>query len=303
MHWSGSFKWQRHFRIGYHPGMSDFFSRTLRCTLLAACLLCTTQAFASEAALALREIYLQKVDRRLAVPQQEQGFYAQQLLHELQQAGLNKLPPQYVVLVDRSPQVQALLLFWISDAGLVEFIGASPVSTGRRGGFMYYETPLGVFEHTVANRDFRAEGTENAQGILGYGVKGMRVYDFGWVRARRTWKPGEGQMRLQVHSTDPRYLEPRLGTVQSMGCIRIPATLNTLFDRYGILDADYERALASGRRFWELLPNREPTQWPGRYLVIMDSERATRPDWSQRQDMKIRLPKAKPAIAPAPAQR
>jgi len=283
------------------------YSYFFRAVMLAVWLLGATQSFAMESmmesALALREIYMQKVDRQLAVPQEEQRFYAEQLIHELQQAGLDKLPPQYVVLVDRSPQVQALLLFWISDAGPAEFIGASPVSTGRRGGFMYYETPIGVFDHTVANRDFRAEGTENALGIMGYGTRGRRVYDFGWVPARRTWKPGVGKMRLQMHTTDPRYLEPRLGTVQSMGCIRIPATLNVLFDHYGILDADYERAMASGRRFWELRADREPTPWSGRYLVVMDSNRATRPDWSPRPSMKIRLPKVKPAIIPAPVQR
>ena len=146
-----------------------------RAVILCACLLGATHAFAMESALELRGIYAQKVDRQLGVPQDEQRFYAEQLMRELQQAGLEKLPPQYVVLIDRSPQVQALLLFWISDSGVAEFIGASPVSVGRKGGFMYYETPLGVFDHSIANLDFRAEGTENAQGILGYGIKGMRV--------------------------------------------------------------------------------------------------------------------------------
>jgi len=112
------------------------FLKDFRTFLLVLWLLGTTPAFAMDSAFALREIYLQKVDRQLVVPQEEQRFYSEQLIHELQQVGLDKLPPQYVVLVDRSPQVQALLLFWISDAGLAEFIGASPVSTGRRGGFM-----------------------------------------------------------------------------------------------------------------------------------------------------------------------
>lgn len=276
------------------------YSSSFRVALLALLLLGATPCFAMESALELREIYMQKVDRRLVIPQEEQNFYAQQLLGELQQSGLEKPPPQYVVLIDRSPQVQALLLYWISDVGSAEFIGASPVSTGRKGGFMYYETPSGVFEHTVANLDFRAEGTENSLGILGYGVKDMRVYDFGWVPARRMWKRGIGEMRLQMHATDPRYLEPRLGTLQSMGCIRIPASLNTLIDHYGILDADYERDKANGRRFWMLRSDREPTAWPGRYLVIIDTNRSTRPDWSPRPSMKIRLPKVKLAIIPAP---
>ena len=69
-------------------------------------------------------------------------------------------------------------------------------------------------------------------------------------------------MRLQVHTTDARYLEPRLGTVQSKGCIRIPATLNKLLDHYGILDAGYQRAMASGKRPW-VLP-RTANRLPGR---------------------------------------
>ena len=273
-----------------------------RIFILSWLLLGATQSFAMDSALDLREIYVQKVDRLLIVPQEYQRFYAEQLIHALQQAGLDKLPPQYVVLVDRSPKVQALLLFWMSDTGLAEYIGASPVSTGRRGGFMYYETPTGVFDHSIVNLDFRAEGTENGLGILGYGVQGMRVYDFGWQRARRTWKLGEGRMRLEIHSTDPRYLEPRLGSVQSMGCIRIPATLNALIDHYGILDADYERAKANSKHFWMLKPDREPTPWSGRYLVIIDSNRTSRPDWSPRPSMNIRLPKVKPAVPQAYVQ-
>ncbi|HEX5364504.1 MAG TPA: L,D-transpeptidase [Gallionella sp.] len=278
--------------------MRQAYLNDLCVAVLAVVLLAATPCYAMESALELREIYAQSVDRRLTVPPEELRFYAERLTRELQQAGLEQLPPQYLVLVDRSPQVQALLLFWMSDDGVAEFIGASPVSTGRKGGFMYYETPLGVFDHAVANLDFRAEGTENERGIMGYGVKGMRVYDFGWQRARRTWKPGEWDMRLQMHATDPRYLEQRLGTVQSMGCIRIPAALNALFDHYGILDADYELAMASGQLFWMLRPDREPTRWSGRYLVIIDSYRATRPDWSPLPGTTTRLPRIKPDTVP-----
>ena len=132
--------------------------------ILALWLPGATQSFAAEPALGLKEIYMQKVDRKLVVPQAAQHFYAERLIRELQQAGLDKLPPQYVVLVDRNPKVQAILLFWISDTGSAELIGASPVSTGRRGGFMYYETPIGVFDHSIANPDFRAEGTGKCDG-------------------------------------------------------------------------------------------------------------------------------------------
>lgn len=280
--------------------MNRLFIKYFSVALSAIWLLGDTQAFAIGSALELREIYTQQVDRQLVLPQEEQLYYAQLLLLELRKAGADKLLSQYVVLVDRSPRVQALLMFWISESGFPEFIGASPVSTGRNGGFMYYETPTGVFDHSVANLDFRAEGTENEAGLLGYGVKGMRVFDFGWVTARKTWKPGEGKMRLQMHSTDPRYLESRLGTVQSMGCIRIPATLNTLLDHYGILDVEYELAKASSRHYWMLRPDREPTPWSGRYLVVVDSNRVARPDWSPKPVIKLRLPKVKAGNTPAP---
>ena len=109
----------------------------------------------------------------------------------------------------------------------------------------------------------------------------MRVYDFGWVQARRTWgKRGVSPMRLQMHATDPRSLELRLGSAQSLGCIRIPASLNDFIDRYAILDADYDEAIAQGRRFWVLRPDRTPTPWSGRYLVIIDTMRSSRPEWS-----------------------
>jgi hypothetical protein len=87
-------------------------------------------------------------------------------------------------------------------------------------------------------------------------------------------------MRLQLHATDPDLLEPLLGVRRSKGCIRIPASLNLFIDRHGLLDAEYERALLEGRHFWVLRADRTPAPTPGRYLVIVDSQRAARPDWS-----------------------
>ncbi len=195
-----------------------YFAESIRFAVFLMILSCATHTLALESAIELSKKFESQVDMRLSVPLEEQHFYAGLLIDALNRLEPDKWSSQYVVLVDRSPQVQALLLFWVSDTRKVEYIGASPVSTGRKGRVMYYETPTGVFDHRILNLDFRAEGTENEQGILGYGIKGMRVYDFGWVRARRTWKFGEGSMRLQMHATDPRYLEPRLGTAQSMGC-------------------------------------------------------------------------------------
>lgn len=106
-------------------------------------------------------------------------------------------------------------------------------------------------------------------------------------------------MRLQMHATDARFLEPRLGTRQSKGCIRIPATLNRFIDHYGILDADYEAALAAGHHFWVLPADREPTPWSGRYLVVTETPRATRPDWARRSSARPGPARPKPLQGPA----
>lgn len=154
-------------------------------------------------------------------------------------SAISALAPQHVLLVDRHAKVQAALLY-----------------------------------RTLPGGGWRSEGTLNGNGILGYGRKAMRVYDFGWVAQVRGWGDhAVGTMRLQVHSTDPAQLEPWLGAARSKGCIRVPATFDDFMDRRGVLDADCEQALAEGREFWVLRPDREATRWPGRYLVVVDSER------------------------------
>jgi len=51
----------------------------------------------------------------------------------------------------------------------------------------------------------------------------MRVFDFGWAQGERGWGSGGlSQLRLQMHTTDPDYLEQHLGSAMSKGCIRIP---------------------------------------------------------------------------------
>ena len=225
--------------------------------------------------------YQRSVDKRLDVPASEQRDYAGHLRDALVSAGLHDPQPQYYLLVDRSPMVQAVFVYWLGTGDTWRLIGASPASTGFAGGFEYFLTPLGVFEHTLANLDFRAEGTRNKFGIRGYGVRGMRVFDFGWVDGERTWGTGgRSPMRLQVHATDPDFLENQLGRARSKGCIRIPASLNTLLDQRGLLDAEYERALREGRHFWVLRTERQPVASAGKYLVVVESSRARRPAWS-----------------------
>lgn len=229
----------------------------------------------------LAETFGREVDRRLEIPVAEQQAYARRLGEALASAALPGIAPQYVLLVDRSAAVQAVFIYLRQPGADWKFIGASPASTGRPGTYDHFKTPLGVFEHSLANMDFRAEGTLNEQGIRGYGRKGLRVFDFGWSMAERGWKPfGKSVMRLQMHATDPDRLEQQLGEARSKGCIRIPASLNVFIDRHGLLDAEYEEAAAGGSRLWILRTDRTPVPWPGRYLVIVDSGRASRPAWS-----------------------
>jgi hypothetical protein len=215
------------------------------------------------------------------LPEEERLAYAARLQAALNAAQLSPAAAQYILLVDRSASVQAALLYWGSAAQGWVFVGATPVSTGWPGRYEHFTTPLGVFDHSPSNPDFRAEGTKNKLGFRGYGVKGMRIYDFGWVKALRGWGDHSmGVLRLQMHATDPDLAAPRLGTAQSEGCVRIPASLNAFIDRHGLLDAAYEEAVDAGAHLWVLRVDRTPTPYAGRYLEVVDSEREERPTWS-----------------------
>jgi hypothetical protein len=257
--------------------------------MLSMLLAAAAYAADDDAALALAAEYARVVDKRLEVPADQRRAYADRLRTALSDAGIGEFEPQFFLLVDRSPAVQAVFVYWLSAAGASRFVGASPVSTGHAGGYEYFITPLGVFEHTPANMDFRAEGTRNAYGIRGYGIRGMRVFDFGWVEGERTWDTrGRSPMRLQMHATDPDFLENQLGRPRSKGCIRIPATLNVFIDHRGLLDAEYERAVQQGRHLWVLRPDRQPVASQGKYLVIVDSQRKVRPPWSPLPSLRVR---------------
>ena len=255
----------------------NFVERAAMALLAGWCVV--AQAFDPVADMAL--LYTAQVDRTLRVPVDEARHYGRLAEDVFAKARVTLVGSEYLILVDRDPNVQALFLFFRAADGESQLVGASPVSTGRPGRFDHFETPLGVFEHTTANPDYRAEGTRNSQGIRGYGVKGMRIYDFGWQQVPKGWGDGAvSEMRLQMHATDPDLLERRLGSTQSKGCIRIPASLNRLIDRYGVLDADYERAQREGSKLWVFDPQRDPVPFPGRYLIVVDTEREDRPQWS-----------------------
>ncbi len=185
--------------------------------------------------------------------------------------------PHLIVVVDRSPRAQGLAVLMARPGGEWKVIGATHVSTGSTGRYDHYVTPRGVFHITGAILGYRAEGTVNGNGIRGLGGKGMRVWDFGWQRARKGWaeevgKPDSTLIRLEMHATDPDKLEQRIGHPASQGCIRIPTVMNRFLDLHGVLDAEYERAAATDIKFRSLLlTNRIPSPLAGNTLVVVDS--------------------------------
>ncbi|MDP2703842.1 MAG: L,D-transpeptidase [bacterium] len=192
---------------------------------------------------------------------------AELLIHEDQ---LKFDSSQFFLLVDRNPDAQiAFLAFYDreEEERKVVLLGADKISTGnpkRRG---YFETPVGVFENSPSNFSYRALGTKNSHGWRGLGVKGSRVWDLGWQRAlKQNNEPID--IRLLVHATDPGNGEPRLGTVQSKGCVRISARLNQFLDYYGVLDREYSVS-ENGRRV--LLKKRDPIPFFGKNVVVVDS--------------------------------
>jgi hypothetical protein len=238
----------------------------------------------------LRDVFARDVTRRLKVPAAEQRAYADRLQAALGANVLGNLSGEYVALVDRNANVQALLIYFrAAPADNWQMIGASPVATGRPGEFDHFVTPLGVFEHTPANMDFRSEGTQNENHIRGYGKRDMRIFDLGWAQGERGWgKGGMSQMRFQMHATDPDRLEPLLGIRHSKGCVRMPASLNAFLDHYGILDAEYAALVDTGQSLWVLKSDRQIMPWAGRYIVVVDSARKSRPAWAPAPGSKVR---------------
>ena len=201
---------------------------------------------------------------------------------------------QLLVVVDRNPARQELRILLAQPANQPWYvIGGSKVSTGQAARRGYFITPTGVFAHQSDILDYRALGTFNENHIRGLGLKGMRVWDFGWQTARKGWLADDdtAEIRLQMHATDPDYLEQRLGRPASQGCIRVPARMNRFLDFHGVLDADYERAAGDDARFAAiLLPEREPTKLAGDLLVVVDSSSAARA---------LPASRARPAVAQA----
>ncbi len=180
--------------------------------------------------------------------------------------------PQVVLLVDRSPAVQRLWIVLATPGRAWEALGSVHVSTGKPGRKEHFRTPVGVFDNDGAILGYRALGTYNENHIRGIGIKGMRVWDFGW-QTTDDWRTKNAPMavRMEMHATDPANLELRLGRWDSEGCIRIPSTFNKFLDNSGLIDAKLREAAQTDRRYAALLPKAVPNGLAGSVLVVVDT--------------------------------
>ena len=227
-------------------------------------LLSAAAAFAPLGALAdgictphdLARRYAALVDRQLQVPANEALIYGGLAETELAGFGETLVGPQYMLVVDSCPAVQAAFLFWRLLPGRYELVGASPASTGNPEQAGCVQTPQGVF----------------AQAEVEYGRRlTSRVYDFGRQRTRRHGpRGGFSEVRLQARAATGRT-GALLGRVQSDGCVLLPPGMVAFLDQFGVLDHGRQDAVT---------PMGESLPFAGRYLVVIDSDRDERPEWA-----------------------
>lgn len=232
----------------------------------------------------LRAAMVREVPDQLAVRPQDEPDWNRLVAGQLAAAGRTIDQPQLLVTVDRNPAVQQLRIVLVQPGAPWLLIGATRVSTGEPGLTGHYKTPVGVFEHTKHIIDYRAAGTFSRRHHLrGLGVKGMRVWDFGW-RTTEDWRERNAwtRIRLEIHATDPDTLERQIGQPVSKGCVHVSAALNRFLDRHGIIDAAYEQAAQTDGRYRELLlTGRMPTPLAGTMLVVFDSSQPDAADPSR----------------------
>jgi hypothetical protein len=275
------------------PGHRQFLKAAAILLLALSC----GRLWASDPVADMAARYRDQVDRVLEVPASEMPLYVRLTESALAKAGVALSQPQYLIVVDRDENMQALLLLFRSADGQLQLVGASPISSGLPGSPENFETPIGVFEHSRANADSRSEGTLDSEGLRPYGERGLRIYDFGWQAVPKGWGDGAvTAMHLQMHATDPDLLERRLGTPQSMGSIRIPASLDRLIDRCGLLDAGDGKAGREGKPGAAPDPGCDATAFAARYLIVLESGRNERPEWNPRPY----IPHRKPTVQPLP---
>ncbi|MFT9332657.1 MAG: L,D-transpeptidase [Acetobacter persici] len=246
----------------------------------------------------LNSAFRHEVPVALKVSSAQKAAWIALAKEQIQQASFPLDRPQVVLVVDRNPAVQRMcLMLALPGQSDWQVIGSTKVSTGTTGRKFYYITPNGVFINTADIIGYRALGTKNEHCIIGNRTKGMRVWDFGWQWAEKGWLPvprEKGQIRLEMHATDPVYLESRLGHVASEGCIRIPSSLNVFIDKHGLIDVEDEQMAVIDNRFRALLrPDRVATPLAGSAVIVVDS--ASRPDLAQVTISENKAPARHPA--------
>ena len=223
----------------------------------------------------LLQVLEERRQRLLSLGQSYYDFIRKDVAQQLAKSGRDFVESQYFVFVDRNPSVQFVTVgFYDAGRKQIDFLGTDLISSGNieKGGD-YFETPTGVFENLVDNFSYRALGTPNQDGWRGLGAKDSRVWDFGDQKGYKKYKNGNtvSQMRLLMHSTDPDKGEPRLGRIDSKGCVRISHGLNGFLDTYAILDRNYELWIKTKPDSWLLRKDRKPVSYPGKFLIIGDS--------------------------------
>jgi hypothetical protein len=195
------------------------------------------------------------VDRRLQPPENESIIYGGLAENEILGGREALLAPQYVLVVDSCPAVQAAFLFFRLLPGRYDLVGTAPASTGNPEKSGCLATPCGVFAQAQAADARRLSS---------------RVYDFGMHRVRKASTGGFAPLRLQARAAVGRT-GALLGKAQSDGCILLPPGLVAFLDRFGVLDDGRQEPVT---------PSGESLPFAGRYLVVVDSERDERPDWA-----------------------
>jgi hypothetical protein len=98
-------------------------------------------------ALEMNKTFANEVQRRLNMPTADQLLYGSKLQQALQEKSLGAIANEYVVLVDRNQNVQALFIYFRARAhGIWHMVGATPVSTGLPGTYDHFTTPMGVLK-------------------------------------------------------------------------------------------------------------------------------------------------------------
>ena len=249
--------------------LASFSRRHLLLAAAAVCAPIGARAAGICTPLDLAGRFEEQVHQKLRLPPDEVRCYA--ALAEVQLMGQQQLvrAPQYLLVVDSNPEVQAAMVFWRLLPGHLQLVGAAPVSTGCGARPDHFETPQGLFDQSSATAPAPAAACRTAA-VRPCSRSGLRVYDFGWQRVR---EPSGARTNVDIHlqaRAADEQAAPLLGRAHSDGCILLPPSLISFLDEFGVLDA------GTGSRRAE----RPQLPYAGRYLLVVDSERGERPGWS-----------------------